>query len=99
LSGKEYVKLIQGRATSDHIEAVRKACSDLSRAGNNDPGSIRYTIYQAKDDPALFTVFGRWHTVVDFDRYIASDYHQKFMEVIPEGGWAMPPKAIILEEL
>jgi quinol monooxygenase YgiN len=99
LPSTEFVKLIQGRAAPEHIEAVKNASAELARAGNNDPGSVRYAIYQAKDDPALFTVFGRWRNAAEFDNYIASDYHQKFIDVLPAGAWAVFPKSTVLEPL
>ena len=88
----EFVILVQGRAAADRIDVVKKASAVLARDGSNDPGANYYAVYQAEDDPALFTVFARFRSKADWQRQLESAYHEKFWQSIPEDAWAVHPK-------
>ena len=92
----EFVILVQGRAAPDKVDVVKKASAVLARDGSNDPGAIYYAVYQAEDDPALFTVFARFRSKADWQRQIESSYHEKFRQSLPEDAWDVHPKRINL---
>ena len=90
-----YVATFQGKAATEHIDALKKSMQRLANESVKQPGTIRYEFYQSEDEPEVFLLFAIWETEADWQTHVSSEAHIQHVESLPSNAWEVPPKRVV----
>lgn len=79
-----YVLHVHARVKPEFIEAFREATIDNARNSVQEPGVVRFDVYQEKEDPSRFALVEVYRTPEDHPRHRETPHYKRWREGVDD---------------